>query len=488
VYYVAENGNDTTNNGSIGQPYLTISKALSVQDQFAYTTIYVAPGIYAENLYIAYPRLSIIGLINDTYRRQGVTLSGSGITTPLITYDPSGSGKNSIANFITVIENMVINAPSGESAPVILFDGSDSATQLILQNVQITTSSNVATSLVRTINRGTPNNSRISFINTNIRTSGSITSGAPLIDISGTVQLYLMNECELTGSDASAAPMLSICASGSAVSITNSSFIQSVNSPIITTASRTNPSPTTISNCYMLLNNFTATSPVIAITGSVGQTATPVTIRGNQIITTSFVTQSNIALTNGFNNLFLEKNLISNNGAGASYLVSGTATDLVSYSANTIPGTVKTYSPSILAAAPVALDTPKMPPSSSWTGPTGTFPNLAATTPGTRIATSSIVQNQLGFVWANATVSAISATGPGTMRAYIKIGAFTSTTMNYPYGVSGEAINCSLNYRTPSQIGPTGAIAVEVYGFDVNGPTRAPIVNQVNLFGLGNLT
>jgi hypothetical protein len=105
--YVAENGNDTTNNGSIGQPYLTISKALSMQDQFAYTTIYVAPGIYAENLYIAYPRLSIIGLINDTYRRQGVTLSGSGITTPLITYDPSGSGKNSISNFITVIENIL---------------------------------------------------------------------------------------------------------------------------------------------------------------------------------------------------------------------------------------------------------------------------------------------------------------------------------------------------------------------------------------------
>jgi hypothetical protein len=241
----------------------------------------------------------------------------------------------------------------------------------------------------------------------------------------------------------------------------------------------------------MLQSNTTTTNPVIAMTGQVGQAATPLTIRGGQIITLSRGIQSLIALTGGGNNLFLDRNLLSNNGAAGSYLVSSPSPaffDVVSYSANTMGGSANTYSPNIFAAAPVALDTPKLPPSSSWTGPTGTFPNLAATTPGTRIATSSIVQNQLGFVWANATVSAISATGPGTMRAYIKIGAFTSTTMNYPYGVSGEAINCSLNYRTPSQIGPTGAIAVEVYGFDVNGPTRAPIVNQVNLFGLGNLT
>lgn len=52
-YWVTKQGNDTTGNGSVGQPYLTIAKALSVILDSAPTkryTINVGPGDYNENL------------------------------------------------------------------------------------------------------------------------------------------------------------------------------------------------------------------------------------------------------------------------------------------------------------------------------------------------------------------------------------------------------------------------------------------------------
>jgi len=233
----------------------------------------------------------------------------------------------------------------------------------------------------------------------------------------------------------------------------------------------------------MLLFNTSATNPVIAMNGSVGQIPPPLTLRGNQIITTSTQVQSLIAMTGGSNNLYLEKNQLSNNGAAGSYLVSGSGTDVVTYSANTIAGSVNEYSPSLLAATSLPLDAPSSA-SSMWIGPTGNFNSIAATAPGTVLATGTINQTQVGYVWANATVSAVSTAGPGTMNAYIQIAEFTGPTMSYPYSSSGATINYSLNYRSPSQIGPTGSVPIQIYGYDAN----APIMNQVNLFGLGNLS
>jgi hypothetical protein len=233
----------------------------------------------------------------------------------------------------------------------------------------------------------------------------------------------------------------------------------------------------------MLLFNGTATNPIIAMNGSVGQVATPMTLRSNQLIATSTAVQSIIGLTNGSNNLYLENNLISGGGAAGSYIVSGSGTDIVSYSANTVASTTNSYSPSLYAATALPLDTPRTN-SSTWNGPTGGFNSLAASAPGTLLATGSINQSQLGYVWASATVSGISTAAAGTMNAYIQIANYTGPAMSYPYSSSGAAINYSLNYRAPIQIGPTGAVPIQVYGYDANTPT----VNQVNLFGLGNLS
>jgi hypothetical protein len=100
------------------------------------------------------------------------------------------------------------------------------------------------------------------------------------------------------------------------------------------------------------------------------------------------------------------------------------------------------------------------------------------------LATGSINQTLKGYVWAQATVSAVSTSASSTMNAYIQIAGFTGPTMRFPYSSIGAGINYNMNFRTPSQIGPTGSVPIQVYGYDAGTPT----VNQVNVFGLGNLS
>ena len=53
VVYVSKAGNDSTGNGSSGQPYLTIGKAMSIITDASVTKRYaisVAPGVYTENV------------------------------------------------------------------------------------------------------------------------------------------------------------------------------------------------------------------------------------------------------------------------------------------------------------------------------------------------------------------------------------------------------------------------------------------------------
>ena len=101
------------------------------------------------------------------------------------------------------------------------------------------------------------------------------------------------------------------------------------------------------------------------------------------------------------------------------------------------------------------------------------------------MATGSISQTIPGYIWAQATVSAVSTTASSsTFNTYILIDGYTGQPMAYPYSSIGAGINASLNFRTPAQIGPTGSVAIQVYGYDAANPT----VNQVNVFGLGNLS
>jgi len=185
------------------------------------------------------------------------------------------------------------------------------------------------------------------------------------------------------------------------------------------------------------------------------------------------------------NGLYLEKCTFGTNATSSSYNVYSTsATNQLTYSANTNASANITnyYGPTITANGYV-LDIGAAQPS-TWGGPTGPFSSLATTAPGTLVATGSINQTQNAYVWAQATVSAVSTSVSSTINAYIQIGSYTGPTMSYPYISVGAGINYSMNFRTPSQIGPTGSVPIQVYAYDTANPT----VNQVNVFGLGNLS
>ena len=64
ILYVAKNGNDTINDGSLNRPFLTIKKAMSVAT--ANTSVHVAPGSYIENNPITIP--SNVAMIGDNLR------------------------------------------------------------------------------------------------------------------------------------------------------------------------------------------------------------------------------------------------------------------------------------------------------------------------------------------------------------------------------------------------------------------------------------
>jgi len=196
-----------------------------------------------------------------------------------------------------------------------------------------------------------------------------LSSTDPAIDLSGTVALYLMDRCDFTGVIAGS-PLIAVRdPSASILTIANTSFTQAADASIISCSSRVSPPPTLVS-CYMI-NAVSATSPLIALNGSVGTAAAPLTIRNCQLISLSSSVQSIIQCSNGSNYVYLEKNLFSSTAAAGSYIVNGSGTDVATYSADTLAGTVTTYSPSIITAT-LPLDYPTSGGSTGATGRTGT--------------------------------------------------------------------------------------------------------------------
>ena len=362
------NGNDA-NNGAIGNPVKTIADAITLCTSISLNyTIYITPGGYSENLTIgAVPRISLIGLTNDTYQSRAVTLNGVA-GAPVITFDPSGAGTANLSNYITVFENMIINAPIGSTFPAILFDGGTSLTQLLFKNVTFSASTYSTTSLIRTINTGSSgsSSSRLSMTNCNV-SAGILTTLDPLIDISGATALYLMEDCVLSGNT----DLLAVrTTTASAFQILNSSFVQAADASLFISESQITPS-TTITGCAFnqLDPSNNATSPLISLNGLVGSAVSPLTIRNSQFITTTGITytQHIIALTDVSNSLYLEKNLFASSADPlTSYVVNGSSTDSVTYSANTIGGLVgnplvpgsNIYNPVIGTKTALPLDYP----------------------------------------------------------------------------------------------------------------------------------
>jgi hypothetical protein len=76
--YVAKNGNDSTGNGSMGTPFLTIAKALTLCNNNSIgSTIYVMPGVYEENLTFSNLNVSIIGSGTTVGQQQNTSLIGN---------------------------------------------------------------------------------------------------------------------------------------------------------------------------------------------------------------------------------------------------------------------------------------------------------------------------------------------------------------------------------------------------------------------------
>jgi hypothetical protein len=68
IIYVATNGNDTSNDGTINSPYASIAKAANSAPSGA--SIHVAPGVYTENNPVTIP--NNVSLIGDTIRAVSV--------------------------------------------------------------------------------------------------------------------------------------------------------------------------------------------------------------------------------------------------------------------------------------------------------------------------------------------------------------------------------------------------------------------------------
>jgi hypothetical protein len=76
--YVAKNGNDTTGNGSMGIPFLTIAKALTLcRNDSIGSTVYVMPGVYTENLTLSNLNVSIIGSGTQVGQQLNTTIIGN---------------------------------------------------------------------------------------------------------------------------------------------------------------------------------------------------------------------------------------------------------------------------------------------------------------------------------------------------------------------------------------------------------------------------
>ncbi|MFA5490137.1 MAG: hypothetical protein WC284_13120, partial [Candidimonas sp.] len=75
ILYVDKNGNDTTGNGSINRPFLTISTALS--NAVSDTVIYIGSGTFSENITIQTNNITLIGV---GMRHEHVSIISGSIT------------------------------------------------------------------------------------------------------------------------------------------------------------------------------------------------------------------------------------------------------------------------------------------------------------------------------------------------------------------------------------------------------------------------
>jgi len=108
TYWVAKNGNDTTGDGSIGAPYLTVQKAIDVAELANPTAtnpalINIAPGVYNQALILQKGYTFLNGQATSQQYQGGIVNLQSGITI-------SATGTNDLYNKIFGFQGMRITS------------------------------------------------------------------------------------------------------------------------------------------------------------------------------------------------------------------------------------------------------------------------------------------------------------------------------------------------------------------------------------------
>jgi hypothetical protein len=126
VYYVAKNGSNS-GAGTIAQPYLTIQHAINQvpagTDDY---TIYVASGIYDENLTINRINIHIVGMTDDALQNKAIVIRG---TTSI-----TATGTGSLFNNTIVLNNLTL---SNTSTAGYVLSSTGSVYTLTIKNIVI---------------------------------------------------------------------------------------------------------------------------------------------------------------------------------------------------------------------------------------------------------------------------------------------------------------------------------------------------------------
>jgi hypothetical protein len=132
IIWVATNGDDVDGTGAFVDPYLTLTKAMSVVT-ITRKTIILMPGEYTEAASITWSSISGVSLNGLVGQSDGVTIIGTDGEVEVIEIDPTVQ----TATFGATIANLTISCPDGVDG--ITFDNNDVARKinLYLHNVAI---------------------------------------------------------------------------------------------------------------------------------------------------------------------------------------------------------------------------------------------------------------------------------------------------------------------------------------------------------------
>jgi hypothetical protein len=169
--YIGKNGNDTTGDGSAGNPYLTISAANTAAT--AGTTLFAFPGIYAENI---------------TFK------AGVNITCP-VEYGVYITGNHVAAFSGTVIcENIVLqNASSAASGTVLTVSGANAVNLQFLNSYINSMSASGAADAINWTNTNAA--SKLQVIDGNINVLNSGATARAFYSTTGAAGSINLNRC-----------------------------------------------------------------------------------------------------------------------------------------------------------------------------------------------------------------------------------------------------------------------------------------------------